>query len=39
VIDTPVVGSFSGDVGTFEARDTFDGKPILARRSAGDPLM
>jgi hypothetical protein len=33
VIDTPVVGSFSGGIGTFEARDTFDGKPILVRHT------
>ncbi|MGH3132254.1 MAG: hypothetical protein ACRDNY_00665 [Gaiellaceae bacterium] len=30
-LDPPVHGSFSGDVGVFEGRDTFDGRPILVR--------
>ena len=30
-LEQPVVGSFSGDVGVFECRDTFDGEPILVR--------
>jgi hypothetical protein len=37
--DHPVVGSFDGDLGTFYARDTLDGKPILvmARWDKSDP--
>jgi hypothetical protein len=31
VLDPPVFGSFSGDVGLFEGTDTFAGKPILVR--------
>ena len=31
VLDPPVIGSFSGDVGVFEGTDTFDGRPILVR--------
>ena len=31
VLDPPVVGSFSGDVGTFEGEDTFEGRPIRVR--------
>jgi hypothetical protein len=31
VLDPPVFGSFSGDVGIFEGPDTFDGRPILVR--------
>jgi hypothetical protein len=31
VLDPPVLGSFSGDVGVFEGRDTFNGRPILVR--------
>jgi hypothetical protein len=31
VIDPPVIGSFSGDVGVFEGRDVFDGRPIVVR--------
>lgn len=30
-LDTPVVGRFSGTVGTFFAEDAFDGKPIKVR--------
>ncbi|MDM7949830.1 DUF1579 domain-containing protein [Hydrogenophaga sp.] len=30
-LDTPVVGRFSGAVGTFFARDTWEGKPITVR--------
>jgi hypothetical protein len=30
-LDTPVIGRFSGPVGTFFARDTLDGKPITVR--------
>lgn len=29
VLDVPVVGSFEGSVGTFYARDVFQGKPII----------
>jgi hypothetical protein len=31
MLDTPVVGKFSGTVGTFFARETLDGKPIIVR--------
>jgi hypothetical protein len=31
VLDPPVFGSFSGDVGLFEGDDTFEGKPIRVR--------
>jgi hypothetical protein len=31
VLDPPVIGSFSGDVGVFEGPDTFEGRPILVR--------
>jgi hypothetical protein len=31
VIEAPVVGKFVGNVGVFEAPDTFDGKPIIVR--------
>lgn len=31
VLDPPVVGSFSGDVGVFEGVDTFEGRPIRVR--------
>ena len=31
VLDPPVFGSFSGDVGIFEGDDTFEGKPIRMR--------
>lgn len=31
VLDPPVFGSFSGDVGVFEGADTFAGRPILVR--------
>jgi hypothetical protein len=31
VLDPPVLGSFSGDVGIFEGEDTFEGTPILVR--------
>lgn len=31
VLDPPVVGSFAGDVGTFEGDDTFEGRPIRVR--------
>ena len=30
-LDPPVVGSFDGDVGTFEGPDTFAGRPVLVR--------
>jgi hypothetical protein len=30
-LDPPVVGTFTGDVGTFYGKDTFAGKPILVR--------
>ncbi len=31
VIEAPMVGKFEGNVGVFEAPDTFNGKPILTR--------
>jgi len=31
LLDPPVVGSFSGDVGIFEGPDTFEGRRILVR--------
>jgi hypothetical protein len=31
VLDPPVIGSFSGNVGVFECPDTFNGRPILVR--------
>lgn len=31
LLDPPVVGSFSGDVGVFEGEDVFNEKPILVR--------
>jgi hypothetical protein len=31
VLDPPLFGSFSGDVGVFEGTDTFGGRPILVR--------
>ena len=31
VIEAPVVGKFEGNVGVFEAPDTFDGRPIIVR--------
>lgn len=31
VMEAPVVGKFEGNVGVFEAPDTFDGKPIVVR--------
>ncbi len=31
LLDPPVLGSFSGDVGIFEGDDTFEGKPIRVR--------
>jgi len=31
VLDPPVFGSFSGDVGVFEGADTFDERPIRVR--------
>jgi hypothetical protein len=31
VLDAPVFGSFSGDVGVFEGPDTFERRPILVR--------
>lgn len=31
VIDPPVVGKFNGNVGVFEGKDTFNGKPIIMR--------
>jgi hypothetical protein len=30
-LDPPVFGAFSGDSGTFEGEDTFEGRPILVR--------
>lgn len=30
-LDPPVYGSFEGGTGTFEGRDTFEGRPILVR--------
>ena len=31
VIEPPVMGRFTGNVGVFEGKDTFDGKPITVR--------
>jgi hypothetical protein len=31
LLDPPVIGSFSGDVGVFEGDDTFKGRPIRVR--------
>ena len=31
LLDPPVIGSFSGDVGIFEGEDTFEGRPIHVR--------
>ena len=31
LLDAPVIGSFSGDVGVFEGDDTFKGRPIRVR--------
>jgi hypothetical protein len=31
LLDPPVLGSFSGDVGTFDGTDTFEGRPIHVR--------
>jgi len=31
VLEPPVIGSFSGDVGVFEGPDTFEGRPIVVR--------
>ncbi len=31
LLDPPVLGSFSGDVGIFEGEDTLDGRPIRVR--------
>ena len=31
LLDAPVLGSFSGDVGIFEGDDTFEGRPIRMR--------
>lgn len=31
LLDPPVIGSFSGDVGVFEGDDTFDGRPVRVR--------
>jgi hypothetical protein len=31
VLDPPVVGSFTGELGTFHGTDTFEGRPILFR--------
>ncbi len=31
LLDAPVFGSFSGDVGIFEGDDTFEGRPIRMR--------
>ena len=30
-LDPPVIGSFSGDVGTFECDDTHEGRPVRVR--------
>jgi hypothetical protein len=30
-VDPPVIGSFAGDIGTFEGTDTFEGRPICVR--------
>jgi hypothetical protein len=30
-LDVPVVGRFEGDVGIFETRDTFQGRPIVVQ--------
>jgi hypothetical protein len=35
-LEQPVIGSFSGDVGVFECRDTFDGEPIIVRYTWSD---
>ncbi len=31
VIGPPVIGQFKGNVGVFEGKDTFDGKPVIVR--------
>jgi hypothetical protein len=31
VVQPPVIGKFQGNVGVFEGKDTYDGKPIVAR--------
>jgi hypothetical protein len=31
ILEQPVVGSFDGDVGTFDCEDTFEGRPIIVR--------
>jgi hypothetical protein len=31
LLEQPVIGSFSGGIGVFECRDTFDGRPIIVR--------
>lgn len=31
ILDPPVTGAFSGDTGTFEGTDSFDGRPVLVR--------
>jgi hypothetical protein len=31
LLEPPVMGTFDGDVGTFEGDDTFDGRPIRVR--------
>ena len=31
VLEPPVTGAFSGDTGTFDGPDTFDGRPVLVR--------
>jgi hypothetical protein len=40
-LDVPVVGSFDGDIGTFMARDTFQGRDVLVRfqwRKGNEPI-
>lgn len=36
LLEPPVIGSFSGDVGVFECDDTFDGRPIRVRYKWSD---
>lgn len=31
LLDPPVIGSFAGDAGIFDGRDSFDGRPIVVR--------
>jgi len=44
VMEAPVVGKFEGNVGVFEAPDSFDGRPIIVRftwtvHPKGDPVV